>query len=343
MTIKNSSIKASPIAILGAGSWGTALAITLAKNKQMVRLWDRVQPLLTEISAVHQNSRYLPDISLPDNIVVCATLALTLAQVKDILLVVPSHGFTEALHALKPFLTPEHRIAWATKGLELETGHFLHEVAERELGAGRPYAVLSGPSFAKEVAIGLPTAVTIASKNQIFADELAIRFNQDSFSVYTTDDIVGVQLGGVVKNVLAVAVGISDGVQFGANARAALITRGLNEMMRLGEVLGARRETLMGLAGCGDVILTCTDNQSRNRRFGLALAEGLTEAEALKQVGQVVEAVYNVGQLCGLAKRAQIELPIVEQVFRIMKQGVSPKEALKVLFQKASERESLTN
>lgn len=343
MTVKNSSIKDSPIAVLGAGSWGTALAITLAKNGQVVHLWDRVQPLLADISAVRQNARYLPGVPLPDNIIICNTLGLALEQVKDILLVVPSHGFTEALRGLKPFLTPEHRIAWATKGLELETGDFLHQVAERELGTGRPYAVLSGPSFAKEVAIGLPTAVTVASRNQNFADELAVRFSQDSFGVYTTDDIIGVQLGGVVKNVLAVAVGISDGVQFGANARAALITRGLNEMMRLGEVLGARRETLMGLAGCGDVILTCTDNQSRNRRFGLALAEGLIEAEALKQIGQVVEAVYNVGQLCGLAKREQVELPIVEQVFRIMKQGVSPREALKVLFRRAPERESLTN
>ena len=343
MTLKNSLIKDSPIAVLGAGSFGTALAITLAKNGQVVHLWDRDQPLLSDISAIGENTRYLPGVPLPDNIVICMTLALALAQAKDILLVVPSHAFTEALQALKPFLSLDHRIAWATKGLELETGDFLHKVAERELGVGRPYAVLSGPSFAKEVAIGLPTAVTVASGNQMFADALALRFNQDNFGVYTTDDIIGVQLGGVVKNILAVAVGISDGVQFGANARAALITRGLNEMMRLGEVLGARPETLMGLAGCGDVILTCMDNQSRNRRFGLALAEGLTEAEALKQIGQVVEAVYNVGQLCRLAKLKQVELPIVEQVFRIMKQGVSPREALKVLFKRAPERESLTN
>lgn len=343
MTVKNMAIKESPIAVLGAGSWGTALAITLAKNGQFVHLWDRDLPLLEEIAAARRNMRYVPDAALPDNIIICTTRQSVLEQVKDILLVVPSHGFNGALQALKPFLTPDHRIAWATKGLEPETGFFLHQVAERELGVDRPYAVLSGPSFAKEVAIGLPTAVTVASKNRIFADELAIRFSQDNFGVYTTDDIIGVQLGGVVKNVLAVAVGISDGVQFGANARAALITRGLAEMMRLGEVLGARRETLMGLAGCGDVILTCTDNQSRNRRFGLALAEGLTEAEALKRIGQVVEAVYNVDQLCALAKREKVELPIVEQVFRIMKQGVSPREALKALFQRAPERESLTN
>jgi glycerol-3-phosphate dehydrogenase (NAD(P)+) len=336
-------IKASPIAVLGAGSWGTALAITLAKNGQPVRLWDRDLPLLANIESARCNTRYLPDAPLSDNILICTTLASVLEGVKDILLVVPSHGFTGAVQAIKPFLTANHRIAWATKGLEPETGCFLHQVAERELGTDRPFAALSGPSFAKEVGMGLPTAVTVASKNRLFADELAIRFSQERFGVYTTDDIIGVQLGGVVKNVLAVAVGISDGVKFGANARAALITRGLAEMMRLGEALGARRETLMGLAGCGDVILTCTDNQSRNRRFGLALAEGLTEAEALKQIGQVVEAVYNVDQLCNLAKRERVELPIVEQVFRIMKQGVSPEEALRALFQRAPERESLTN
>ncbi len=339
----NTDIKKSPIAVLGAGSWGTALAVTLAKNGQSVRLWDRDQPLLTEMSAARRNNRYLPDVALPDSIVVCTTLESVLEQVNDILLVVPSHAFNSAIQALKPFLTSTHRIAWATKGLELETGYFLHQVAVRELGDAIPLAVLSGPSFAKEVGLGLPTAVTVASKNSKFADELAVRFSQDTFGVYTTDDIIGVQLGGVVKNVLAVAVGISDGVKFGANARAALITRGLAEMMRLGEALGAERETLMGLAGCGDVILTCTDNQSRNRRFGLALAEGLTEAEALKQIGQVVEAVYNVDQLCGLAKHEKVELPIVEQVFRIMKQGVSPQEALKALFRRAPERESLTN
>ncbi len=341
--VNKKALKDTPVAVLGAGSWGTALAITLAKNGQDVRLWDREPSLLTEISNTRRNDRYLPQISLPENMTVCTTLLSALEQVQDIVVVVPSHGFRAALQSLKPFLTAAHRIAWATKGLEPETSYFLHQVAERELGTDRPYAVLSGPSFAKEVAIGLPTAVTVASKNPLFADELAIRFSQDAFSVYTTDDVIGVQLGGVVKNVLAVAIGISDGVQFGANARAALMTRGLAEMMRLGEVLGARRETLMGLAGCGDVILSCTDNQSRNRRFGLALAAGLTEAEALKQIGQVVEAVYNVEQLCALAKHKQVDLPIADQVFRIMKQGVSAKEALQVLFKRGPERESLTN
>lgn len=325
-----------PIAVLGAGSWGTALAIALARNNRTVQLWDRDQGLLQEIEKAKANIRYLPEVSFPSGIFVCHHLEQALADVQDILMVVPSHAFSAALQALKPLLMKNHRIAWATKGLELETGYFLHQVVERELGNQQKYAVLSGPSFAKEVALNLPTAVMIASQDAQFANTLAHYFHQSTFGVKTTDDVVGVQLGGVVKNVLAVAVGISDGVGFGANARAALITLGLSEMMRLGHALGARPETLMGLAGCGDVILTCTDNQSRNRRFGLALAEGLTEKEALQRIGQVVEAVYNVEQLCHLAKLHQVELPIVEQVFRVLKQGISPEQAIGALFEQVS-------
>ncbi len=331
--------KQQSILVLGAGSWGTALAIVLAKNNIAVRLWDRDEPLLAEMESGKRNSRYLPDIPFPENITVCKHLEEAFAKIQDILVVVPSHGFGNALQNIKEFLTPEHRIVWATKGLEPGTGNFLHQVAEQVLGVSRSYAVLSGPSFAKEVALGLPTAVTIASKDLSFAKELACRFSGENFGVYVTDDMIGVQLGGVVKNILAVAVGISDGVQFGANARAALITRGLSEMMRLGEVLGARRETLMGLSGCGDAVLTCTDNQSRNRRFGMALGEGLSKVEALQRVGQVVEAVYNVEQLCVLAQVHKVELPIAAQVFRVIKHEISPQEAIKELFKRVPEKE----
>ncbi len=325
-------INRQTIAVLGAGSWGTALALVLAKNGQTVHLWDRDQSLLTEMIQTRCNARYLPEVNLPSNVEICTELSLAMQAVQDILIVVPSHAFADALNSLKPFLIEKHRLLWATKGLEPVTGNFLHQVVERELGLEQTVAVLSGPSFAKEVALGLPTAVALASKDRAFAEALAEQFNGEQFRVETTDDIIGVQFGGVVKNVLAVAVGLSDGVKFGANARAALITGGLAEMIRLGEALGARAETLMGLAGCGDVILTCTDNQSRNRRFGLALAEGLTETEALQQIGQVVEAVYNVEQLCRLAKAYQVDLPIAEQVFRVIKHEVSPKEAMKALF-----------
>ena len=255
-----------------------------------------------------------------------------------ILLVVPSHGFAEIIRQLKSKWSDNKSLIWATKGLDAKSGQFLHQVVEKELG-NIPYAVLSGPSFAHEVAKGLPTAVTIAAKDLAYAMNLAYTFSNNTFRVYVTQDVLGVQLGGVVKNVLAVAVGISDGLHLGANARAALITRGLAEMMRLGEALGAKRETLMGLAGCGDVILTCTDNQSRNRRFGLLLAEGMSEESALQKIGQVVEAVYNVEQLCQMANAEKIELPISEQVFRIVKQGLSPKEAVTTLFARTPKSE----
>lgn len=285
------------------------------------------------------NNRYLPDIKLPKSITACLTLEEALENTKDCLIVVPSHGFKELLVSMKPFISASYRIAWATKGLEPVKGLFLNQVVMDVLGQDRSCAVLSGPSFAKEVAHGLPTAVTVASNDASFLKAVATYFHNDVFSIYTTDDLIGVQLGGVVKNILAVAAGISEGLGFGSNAVAALITRGLAEMMSLGEALGAKRETLMGLAGCGDVILTCTDNQSRNRRLGLALAKGLTETEAAEQIGQAVEAVHNVTQIYRLAKEKHVEMPIAEQVFRIMKEGASPREAVISLFDRSPQSE----
>lgn len=318
-------------AVLGVGSWGTALAATLAKKGYAVQVWDCDTSVLETITNKRQNTKYLPDIALPDGIQCCNTLQEAIANVRFIVLTVPSHAFGDILEKIKPLLTEEQGLVCATKGLA-KTGAFLSQIAEQTLGIERLYAVLSGPSFAREVALGLPTAVTIASKDIEYASEIANYFQSDTFATYATQDVLGVQLGAIVKNVLAVAVGISDGLQLGSNARAALITRGLSEMVLLGEALGANRDTLMGLAGCGDVILTCTDNQSRNRRFGLALAEGLSEAQALDKIGQSVEAVYNVEQLCQLSRERRIDLPISEQVFSIIKHGVSPRIALTKLF-----------
>jgi len=324
--------------VVGAGTWGTALAINLAKNGHDICLWDRDPSVLQTIQQERCNKKYIPEVPLPANIRVEMDLNQALETADHVLLVVPSHGFAEIIQQIKPKWSDAKSLIWATKGLDAKTGQFLHQVVEKELG-DRPYALLSGPSFAHEVARGLPTAVTIASKDLAYAMNLAYTFSNNTFRVYVTQDVLGVQLGGVVKNVLAVAVGISDGLHLGANARAALITRGLAEMMRLGEALGAKRETLMGLAGCGDVILTCTDNQSRNRRFGLLLAEGMSEASALQKIGQVVEAVYNVEQLCQMANAEKIELPISEQVFRIVKQGLSPREAVTTLFARTPKSE----
>ncbi|HEY5720448.1 MAG TPA: NAD(P)H-dependent glycerol-3-phosphate dehydrogenase, partial [Gammaproteobacteria bacterium] len=279
----------APIAVLGAGSWGTALAIRLAHNGNPTRLWghdpDEVAPLARD----RVNARYLPGAPFPAGLDATADLAAALAGVRDVLVAVPSHAFAETLGRLAGHAPAGMRVAWATKGLEPETGRLLSEVAAERLPAAQALAVVSGPTFAREVAAGLPTAVTVAANRRAFADALTRRLHAETFRAYTSRDLVGVQLGGAVKNVLAIAAGIADGLGFGANARAALITRGLAEMLRLGRALGARRDTFMGLAGLGDLVLTCTDDQSRNRRFGLALGRGTPPARALAEIGQVVE------------------------------------------------------
>lgn len=322
------------VGVLGAGAWGMALSLALARGNHSIYLWDKSAASLDTLAKTRQN-RYLPEIVLPESISICQTINQVLSASEIILITVPSHAFHKTIVDLKPLLTEKHRLIWGTKGLDAATGLFLHQIVEQELYTNNtfqiPYAMLSGPSFALEVAKDLPTSVAVASKDENFRERMASIFNHGTFSVETTDDIIGVQLGAVVKNVLAVAVGISDGVGFGANTRAAIITRGLAEMMQLGKKLGAKSETLMGLAGLGDVILTCTDNQSRNRRFGLALAQGLTKDQALEQIGQVVEAVHNVEQLIQLANQNGVKLPITEQVSRVIKQG-RPKEAILALW-----------
>jgi glycerol-3-phosphate dehydrogenase (NAD(P)+) len=320
------------IGVCGAGSWGTALAATLARNTpDQILIWGREAEILNEIDSQHTNNKYLTGIDLPNNIKACADIKDLLAQVNDILIVVPSKAFVDVLRMIKPHLDVQHRIVWATKGLEPHRGRFLHEVVEEELGAGQTYAILSGPSFAAEVAKQLPTAVTIATKDAYFGRDLLTYFHNDLFRVYLSTDVIGVQVGGVIKNILAVAAGLSDGLGFGANARAALITRGLAEMMRFGISLGAKAETLQGLAGVGDVILTCTDNQSRNRRLGLALAAGQSIDAAQAEIGQIVEAVHNAQEICKKALELKIELPIVQQVNKIFTQEVTPLQAVQNL------------
>jgi glycerol-3-phosphate dehydrogenase (NAD(P)+) len=254
--------------------------------------------------------------------------------------VVPSHAFRETLTRLTPRLKPHMRIAWATKGLEPESGKLLHEVAEEIVGA-RPAAVISGPTFAREVAAGLPTAVTVASATPQFAADLASRLHSDTFRAYTSDDVIGVEVGGAVKNVLALAAGIADGLGFGANTRAALITRGLAEIMRLGVALGGKRETFMGLAGLGDLVLTCTDDQSRNRRLGLALARGTSLSDALREIGQIVEGVATAREVMRLAKAHGIEMPISEQVHCVLHEGKNPRAAVQSLLQREQKAETI--
>lgn len=277
------------------------------------------------------NQRYLPDAPFPSNLVVEADLDAALSGARDILVVVPSHAFREMLQQISPFCGAGTRIAWATKGFELETGKLPHQVAEDVLGPDVPLAVLSGPTFAKEVGAGLPTAMTVASSDTGFARELAESLSSEAFRAYTSSDISGVEVGGAVKNVLAIGAGISDGLGFGANTRVALINRGLVEMMRLGVALGAQRETFMGLAGMGDLVLTCTDDLSRNRRMGLMLAAGKSVAEAQTEIGQVVEGIQAARAVWQVAHRQGVDMPITEQIYRILYEGQSPSSAVEAL------------
>ncbi|WP_137168272.1 NAD(P)H-dependent glycerol-3-phosphate dehydrogenase [Salinimonas lutimaris] len=329
------------ITVLGAGSYGTALAFCLARNGNPTLLWGRDTEHMAQLVSDRENRRYLPGATFPDSLQIVPDLAAAVQASQDILVVVPSHAFSAMLNALKPLLTPQHRIIWATKGLEPGTGRLLREVAVDILGDDYPLAVLSGPTFAKEMAAGLPTAISLSSHNQALVDSFAGKLHcSKSFRVYKNPDFTGVQLGGAVKNVIAIGAGLADGLGFGANARTALITRGLAELTRLGVKLGAQPETFMGMAGLGDLVLTCTDNQSRNRRFGLALGEGKGIEQAIDEIGQVVEGYRNTEEVHTLAARVGVEMPICEQIFAVLYEGKAPKEAALALLARDLKSES---
>ena len=316
-----------PIAVLGAGSWGTALALLLARNGNNTRLWARNVEHVQQMQQEAANTKYLPGIDFPDNLQVNSNLKSTLDGVRDILIVVPSHAFRPLLEQIKPIISDNCRIISACKGLDPETGDLLINVASDILGDSYPLAVLSGPNFAGELAKNLPTATTIACLDQPFLDDLILRMKNDRFRVYGSDDLIGVQLGGAIKNVIAVGAGMADGIGFGANARTALITRGLVELTRLGVAMGGKEVTFRGMAGLGDLVLTCTDNQSRNRRFGLAIGKGQDLKQAEAEIGQVVEAVRNAREVHNLAKEKTIEVPICDAIYNILYKGVSPAAA----------------
>jgi glycerol-3-phosphate dehydrogenase (NAD(P)+) len=332
-------MSAGSITVLGAGSWGTALGIRLAANGNDVYLWGHEPAFMEKLARDRENHRFLPDVHFPDELRPASDLSLAIRHSRDLLLALPSHAFREVLTRATPSLTARTRIVWATKGLETGTGKFMHEVLEEVLGRRCPAAVLSGPTFALEVAAGLPTALTVASTNPAFANDLAGRLQANVMRIYTSDDVLGVELGGTVKNVLAIAAGIADGLELGANCRAALITRGLAEIIRLGDAMGARRETLMGLSGIGDLILTCTDNQSRNRRLGLALGRGRPVDMAVQEIGQVVEGFNTAREVVQLARRYKVELPISEQVYRVLYEQLPPAVAAQNLLTRESRPE----
>lgn len=311
-------MKPIQVAVLGAGSWGTALAMLLARNGHAVRLWDRDAEHVQSLLRQGENRRYLPGIGLPERLQPEGDLALALRGAQYVLMVVPSVGFRAVLQNVRAQLGATFNLIWASKGLEPGSGKFLHQIVDEELAEHHAVAALSGPSFATEVARGLPTAVTVASKHTAYAGAVAELFHCDRFRAYTCTDLVGVELGGSIKNVLAIAAGISDGLGYGANARAALITRGLAEIMRLGTHLGGRRETFMGLAGVGDLVLTCTDDQSRNRRLGLALGRGIALEQAVSEIGQAIEGLHTAKALDALAVTNGIDMPITGQVKRVL-------------------------
>ncbi len=319
------------IAVLGAGSWGTALAIQFTRAGRPARLWGRGAAHLASMARERRNQRYLPEAVFPDSLQVVADLAAAIDGVQDVLVAVPSSAFRELLVELAPLVAPQVRLCWATKGFELDTGLLPNEVAHQVLGSGRAVAVLSGPTFALEVGAGLPTAMTVASPDADYAERLARDLSSSSFRAYTSTDITGVEVGGAVKNVLAIGTGLSDGLGFGANTRIALITRGLVEMTRLGVALGARRETFMGLAGLGDLVLTCTDDHSRNRRFGLALAQGASVEQALRDIGQVVEGHQAARALHRVAAGKGVVMPIAEGIYGVLYEGLPAEQVVRGL------------
>ncbi len=311
-----------PIVVLGAGSWGTALAIQFARGGGPTVLWGRAEDEPERLARERENVRYLPGAKFPPSLAIEPDLEAALGQGDDVVLVVPSGVLRAVLTLIKPLLGPKARIAWASKGFELSTGKLPHQVAQEVLGPRVPVAVLSGPTFAREVGQGLPTAIAVASPDEAFARSLAERISFGGFRAYTQSDIVGVEIGGAVKNVLAIATGCSDGLGFGSNSRVFLITRGLAELMRLGVALGAKRETLMGLAGLGDLVLTCTDDQSRNRRFGRGLAAGQPVDAAIAEIGQVVEGYHAAKAVHEVAERHGVDMPICRYVYDVLHRKV---------------------
>ncbi|MDX7998846.1 NAD(P)H-dependent glycerol-3-phosphate dehydrogenase [Xenorhabdus sp. Reich] len=326
--------------VIGAGSYGTALAITLARNGHDVVLWGHNPEHVHVLQQARCNQTFLPDVSFPDSLLLEADLKNAVSASRNILIVVPSHVFGDVLQQIKPHLQHDSRIVWATKGLEAETGRLLQDVAREILGNEIPLAVVSGPTFAKELAAGLPTAIAVSATTPEFGEELQQFFHcGKSFRVYKNPDFIGVQLGGAIKNVIAIGAGISDGMGFGANARTALITRGLAEMSRLGVALGADPSTFMGMAGLGDLVLTCTDNQSRNRRFGMMLGQGINVDDAQREIGQVVEGYRNTKEVRALAERVGVEMPIAEQIYQILYCNKNVIEAARALLGRATRDE----
>ncbi|MBI4937731.1 MAG: NAD(P)-dependent glycerol-3-phosphate dehydrogenase [Nitrosomonadales bacterium] len=325
------------IAILGAGAWGTALAISLSARHR-VTLWTNEAAQAGEMSSTRRNQRFLPDIALPQELQLSADLEATLADSVLALVAVPTSALRIVLRQVAQRPAPM-QVIWACKGFEAETSQLPHQVAAETLPQTFPCGVLSGPSFAQEVARGLPTALTLASRNGEFARQTAQSLHHARLRIYSSTDVAGVEVGGAVKNVLAIAAGIADGLGFGHNARAALITRGLAEMTRLGLKLGGRPETLGGLTGAGDLILTCTGDLSRNRQVGMLLAQQQSLPDILGRLGHVAEGVYTVREVHRLAQQLGVDMPICAAVYRVLYEQVPAASAVEALLSRAPNTE----
>jgi len=339
----NSSLRAAEIAVVGAGSWGTALAKVLSDKGSETILWARRPDHALAIAAASENKEYLPGSILGARLETTDDLGYAVHGRKAVVMVVPSHGFREIFAHVAPALAPGAMVVSATKGIENETLLTMSQVMTEMLPAGKQcaVAVLSGPSFAKEVAENLPTAVTVASASLEVASYFQALFSTENFRVYSSTDVVGLELGGALKNVIALAAGISDGLGFGTNTRAALITRGLAEISRLGMKLGANPLTLSGLGGLGDLILTCTGDLSRNRTVGLRLGQGLGLADILAEMKMVAEGVKTTRSAFNLAQRNRVDMPITEQVYNVLYEGRSPAEAVRRLLSRDLKEELL--
>jgi len=333
--------QSQPIAVLGAGSWGTALAIHLARAGHNVLLWGNEEEHIQQLVQARCNQQYLPDCIFPDLLQLTADIEEALASPAWVLLAIPSHAYRSFLQKNARLFNEQTGIAWASKGLEQGSGKLIHQVMAEELPQCHKLAVMSGPTFAKEVAENLPTSITVASESDDFCEQLSADLHSGRFRVYRSGDLIGVELGGAIKNVLAIAAGAADGLGFGANTRAALITRGLAEMMRLGHAMGGHRETFMGLAGMGDLILTCTDNQSRNRRTGLLMAQGKSLQQVQEEIGQAIEGIKTAKEVVVLARKFKVEVPICEQVYRVIYENCPIDEAVKSLLSRKSSLETV--
>ena len=327
------------IAVIGAGSWGTALSVSLCGNGHTVKIWDVDPSQLDELDANRENKRYLPGVSLPDTMQISRTVEEAIEDADIVLFSAPSQHFRSALEGALPYLKPEMVLVNVAKGIEQKSLKRLSEIAFEKLPDVK-YVVLSGPSHAEEVGQGMPTTLVAASEELELAEYIQDVFMSNRLRIYTNSDVAGVELGGALKNIIALGAGISDGMGYGDNAKAALMTRGITEIARLGVKLGADLSTFSGLTGIGDLIVTCTSMHSRNRRCGIMIGEGMKPSEAVKKVGMVVEGIYTAEAAYELAKKVGVEMPITEQIYHVINETTDAREAVKSLMTRQRKHET---